>query len=792
MELNTETTFDALNDIVFETLESKGIDIVNGFILKELGFWYHKFILSQADQFYLILPYYQKELNKPLLEYLFYLDLLLKLIVCKNDPKLEEHALFDIISYRLADKYNRREKGFKLSFLSSNKSFLSFEKNVNVASDRFLPMFPIEQVDSYKDEIFDAFFLFNIIAKRNLITDKISIDFNKNLTLLITESNNLESSKLLFKHLQTCEFRSDDNKRDDILDSLESYDIKNNINYKYPYHVNIGSTIIKEFTNRSKQFNVELQHRLCYSEISDNELVLTPSELNSDLKADISDFLIKFLTVKTSVRNDFNLIFSEFKRNWKEGNFNNFTCPFPIKWFMLIHSGEPLPFWNALFIKDYPNLTGSLLREGLLLIQIIYEINWWDNHAPIDSSVFLLIPRVNVSAEIINSFKNHFASRYEKIGFIDDDLTLIPEQSNIWIIDPFNILFFSNSFSRLSTFKVKVLIPDFMNFGYNPYIRYHIAKYQYTALIEGARTWADSNYSKNVGDWKELKNNLLDQINLDIKEYYRRFVDKDEILEFQTSDEEISFGKLELSESELIQYASIKEERLVKKGLVKDLLITLDDGLEITLRPMEPVLLEENGCIIRTVAAMLNINSRYIPVKDIVKNINVSLLADRMTSISQKARRWRSEMFLIKEKEQNLFSELTAQGLSVTLGTFNNDYISQHVEQEGFQLPRSKSDWKIVCEKIGIPDMLAAWMAHKSRSDINTLKKAYSDIINFLILEDSFGMNVTDTILKRVGDILSTLPEAELDEQEMEINTRLVIAEISRRIRLSQVLNIKN
>ncbi len=792
MELNIETPFDTLNDVVVEALGSKGIDIINCLVLKELGFWYHKFVLSQADQFHLIVPYYQKEFNKPLLEYLFNLDLLLKLIVPRNGQRLEEYALFDIMSYRLADKYNKRNKEFKLRFLNATKTSLSFEKDVNVASDRFLPMFPIDQIDSYKDEIFDAFFLFSTMAKRNLISHKVSIDFSKNLTLLITESSNLETPKLLFKHLQTSEFRGDDNKRDEILDSFESLDIKNNINYKYPYHVNIGSTVIKEFNNRAKQFNIELQHRLCYSEILDNELVLTPNELNLKPKTDLCDFLAQFVTIKTSVTNDFNLVFKEFKNNWKQGNFNAFISPFPIRWFMMIHSGEPVLFWKTLFINDYPNLSGNLLREALSLIEIIYEINWLDNYLPTDSSVFLLIPRLNISMEIITSFKNHLAGRYEKIGFIDDDLTRIPDQSNIWIIDPFNILFFSNSLSKLSTFKVKVLIPDFINFGHNPYIRYHIAKYQYAALIEGARKWADPNYSKNLEAWNVLKNKLLDQIKIDIQEYYSRFVVNDEPFKLDTNGEEISVDKLELSDSELIQYASKKEERFVKKALVKELLITKDDGSEIALNHTEPILLDENGCIIRTVAAMLYVNSRFIPVKEIVKNINVGLIADRMTSISPKAKSWRNEMFLIKEREPNLFSTLSTQGLSVTAGTFNNDYISQNIEQDGFQLPRSKMDWKIVCEKIGISDMLPTWMAHKSRSDINALKKAYSDIINFLILKDSFGMNVTDSILKHVSNILSTLPDAELDEQEIEINTRLVIAEISRRIKLSQVKNIKD
>lgn len=791
MELNTETPFDTLNDIVLETLESKGIDLVNCFVLKELGKWYYKFVFSQSDQFHLVVPYYQKEFNKPLLEYLFYLDLLLKFIVCKNDQKLEDYALFDIISYRSADKYNRRDKEFKLRFLNANKRILSFEKNVTIVPDRFLPLFPADQVDSYKDEIFDAFFLFAVIAKRNLISHAFSIDFRKNLTLLITESNNLEGSKLLFKHLQTSEFRNNDDKRDEILDSFESLDIKNNINYKYPYHVNIGSTIIKEFADRSKQFNIELQHRFCYSEISENELVLIPNELNQKGKTVLSDFLSLFLTIGTSVKNDFNLVFREFKVDWKQGQFNNFTSPFPIRWFMLIHSGEPLSFWNALFIKDYPNISGGLLREALLLIEIIYEINWVDKYLPTDNSVFLLIPRVNISSEIVNSFKDHVVGRYKNVGYIDDDLSEIPDQSNIWVLDPFNILFFLNSFSRLSTFNVKVITPDFINFGYNPYIRYSIAKYHYTALIEGARKWVDPDYKKNLEDWEELKNKLLSDIKKDVNEYNAKFATSGEIIEFKINDEETSIKELELSESEIIQFASVKEARLVQSASIKDFLITVVDGSEIVLRNTSPVLLEENGCIIRTVASMLYVGSRFIPVDEIVKSINVSLFADKMTAISQKARRWRYEMYLLKEREPNLFSILSNQGLSVSIGTFNNDYVSKRIEQDDFQLPRSKTDWKLVCEKIDITDMLATWMAHKSRSDINTLKKAYSDIINFLILKESFGMNVTDSILKHISNILSALPDAELNEKEMEINTRLVVAEISRRIKLSQVKYIK-
>ena len=791
MELNTETPFDTLNDIVLETLESKGINPFNCFILKELGKWYYKFVFSQSDQFHLIVPYYQKEFNKPLLEYLFYLDLLLKLIVSKNEQKLEDFALFDIMSYRSSDKYNRRDKEFKLKFLNANKRILSFEKNVTIVSDRFLPLFPADQVDSYKDEIFDAFFLFAIIAKRNLINQAFSIDFKKNLTLLITDSNSFEDSKLLFKHLQTSEFRNNDDQRDQILDSFESLDVKNNINYKYPYHVNIGSTIIKEFTDRSRQFNLELQHRFCYSEISENELVLIPNELNPMAKTVLPDFLSLFLTIETSVANDFNLVFREFKVDWKQGQFNNFTSPFPIRWFMLIHSGEPLSFWNTLFINDYPNINGGLLREALLLIQIIYEINWVDKYLPADSSVFLLIPRANLSTEIINSFKDHIVGRYKNVGYIDDDLSEIPGQSSIWILDPFNILFFLNSLSRLSTFNVKVIIPDFIYFGYNPYIKYYIAKYHYTALIEGARKRVDPDYKKNLEDWQKLRNKILSDIKKDVNEYHAKFTISGETIEFEINDEDTSIRELELLESEIIQFASVKEECLLQNTSIKDLLITLVDGSKIVLKNTSPVLLEENGCIIRTVASMLSVGSRFIPIVEIVKSINVNLFADKMTAISQKAKRWRYEMYLLKEREPNLFSIMNNQGLSVSIGTFNNDYVNKRMEQDDFQLPRSKTDWKLVCEKIGITDMLATWMAHKSRSDINTLKKAYSDIINFLILKESFGMNVTDSILKHISNILSTLPNAELDENEMEINTRLVIAEINRRIKLSQVKYIK-
>ncbi|MBK7669328.1 MAG: hypothetical protein IPJ32_19495 [Sphingobacteriaceae bacterium] len=85
-------------------------------------------------------------------------------------------------------------------------------------------------------------------------------------------------------------------------------------------------------------------------------------------------------------------------------------------------------------------------------------------------------------------------------------------------------------------------------------------------------------------------------------------------------------------------------------------------------------------------------------------------------------------------KDQNVFGKLVKLGIDYKdEKRFKKMYL---LEEEGeFILPKKKSNWKVICEYLGIDntDKNQAWISHYGRKHINEIKGIYRHIFNLCI-----------------------------------------------------------
>lgn len=783
MELIT-MSYDRMHEIVLTVLDEQRFvidkDDPTFFVI---GSWYHKWLLAELPELSLKVPSYNKESIGPLLEYMYWLDVLIRLLNTKPLNNIHDRALFDIKKYQAADNYYRRNNDFSIAYLRTRARTHYFDQGVAISADRFVPLFSADQISGHNNLIADLFCLLFVIGKTNLIPHALALDLDKDLALIIKETAQDLNDRSFIKTIHTDEFRYDHDLRDKKLDDLLDFAVNRCLILTYPYHVDVSSTVINEFRGRSKIFRIELSNRFCHEEIDPNQIVLTNAELGIGGGNDLINVLESYKIFETNCEPQLIIALRDLKKEWNLSRFNIFTTPFPVKWLMCVHQGHNLDFWKEQFKKDFSEVSGKLLADTFSIITAVYQLNWIGNFLPYDPAGSLLIPRSTLYPDVISSLKEHLIKDFAYIGYSEEAVQLLEKGGKVYFIDPFNVILLNNISLNGDAENLKIVVPDFIYYTYQPFVRYIALRYYFEAWTGGARERLDSAHPQMLEQWKLLSEEMMNTAKKELKHFNtKKSIKEDE----KQQPEELDILP-DLSRSELLEHIASKERRTYERVLPAKIQITTSSNKQLILRPQTPVLINENGFLIRTIAAVLESGSLFVPIDEIVKNMDLKKMIDRLVTLSDRAKNWHQHLKALNELETGLYDSLKSNGLSISKNTFEKDYLIPSDSADDLHLPRAKNDWTIVCERLGIDDRQTAWNAVKCRENMNQLKAIYLRIIELMVATGSFGINVSNVVLDQISGMLSELPDSSTNEKKDAI---ALIAEISGKINLEKIEEI--
>ncbi len=756
-------------------------------LLFMIGNWYYKWLGSDIGELVLKVPYYKKDIIRSLIEYQYWLTLLIRTLHSGPASGMAGHGLFDIIAYEASDRYQRKNKDFLIEHQRSDLRTHRFGKDICVSTDRFLPLFDIEKVGHRNGLLANVFPLMVVLGRNNLIPYPVKFDLEQDLTLLVKQTRQDLEEKAFIRTLVTEDFRNDNNKRDDVLDALLETDLRRCIVFTYPYHVDVSESVINEFRGRSKIFHIALSNRFAHAEVEAHELILTRPEIGLGEEAEIVKVIDRFSVIATNCDPEMIVGLRALKYDWNRSKFNAFSNPFPVKWLLCVHHGHPVAFWKDQFKKDYPEVSGQLQKDTFNIIELVHELNWIDHFLPSDGQATLVLPRSMVHSEVILSLKEQLNKRFKQVVLSDEIERVLTEGGSIDLMDPFNIVLLNNIFLGDDQRKFQIIVPDFLFYTFQPFVRYLALKYYFDALIGGARARLDELYTHRSEDWVALSETVLSSSRKALKQFNSTVLISD--------NEEVPDGQAEtitdLLPAELVERVAAQEKTALDRHLPSQIDISTSKR-RFSLRPNAPVLVSQNGTLIKTIAAVLDAGALFVPLDEVIKNMDLKKMIDRLVTLSDRARNWHQDLKALEANDVDIFDGLKSDGLSISKPTFDKDYLSSHETAGELHMPRARKDWMVICERLHITDSHTAWNAVKCREDMNLLKATYSSIIELMIDTGSFGINVSDSVLDQVTAMLALLPESGMSVKENKRDAIGLITEICDKISLEKIEQIND
>lgn len=775
-----------IHSIVIAVMQERGSFLPEHEVLLSLiGSWYHKWLTLGGEELILRIPYYDKEIMSSLIEYHYWFDLLIKIMAVSQVSDLSDSCLFDVRTYKLAGRTQRNQTDFSIEYRSSDSKLHRFDKDINVSADRFLPLFTRDQINSHKEIVADVFDLMKAIGRENLIPYAVKFDLASNVTLFVKQTSEQFSEKAFAKMLCTEDFRNDDDQRDLILDALSATDIRRCIVFTYPYHVDVSSVVVNEFRGRSKIFQISLSTRFVHTEIEAQELLLTRAELGFGKSDDILNVTDRFFIKKTGCGAELITRLRTLRCEWNVAKFNTFSNPFPVKWLLCVHTGYTVDQWKVQFKNDYPDISGRLLSDCWSIIELVYEINWIDRFLPPDQNGTIVLPKSTIHNEVIFSLQEQLNARFKNVIFTDEIDQELMVNGRVYLLDPFNVILLNNITLCDNPENFHVVVPDFLFYTYQPFTRYLVLKYHFDALTGGLREHLDERFPECSAQWKTLSETMLRSSRKQLREF-------NSILAIDDEEEQLDNPKdiaNEFSAAELVERVAVKERKNIERTTSGHLYIYTSTR-KLVLRTNAPVLINQNGTLIRTIAAVLDANALFVSLDDVIKNMDLKLVVDQLVTLSDDARNWHQNLKSLEEKDSHIFDRLKQQGLSISKQTFEKYYLYDNRSLGELHMPRAKKDWTLICERLKIKDSLTAWNVVKCREDVNLLKSVYSKIIALMIDTDSFGVNVSDGVLDQITVLISKLPDPDVNAKENKKDAIILINEICEKISLEKIEQI--
>ena len=699
--------------------------------LDTLGLWYFRFLKSDKEKLSLHLPYYSKEFSRTAFNYIRAFTIIFNLLKEERLSKFEGTCLFDIFNYSANEKIDK----LTLDFLKQKEKLALWGEDTLTKLDIFLPVFNKEEIIQLNipKTIKNTFELFNSIRNSGII------DFPQHIELeektLIFNNVGVVNDFLISENLFLLNNRLDRQEAIQIKKELTG-DFKNSISIKYPY--SLKPTFPLTEIGR-KKFNIVFNNRFAYNEILENDIYLLKDETKLVTQ-------LKYSIIDTNHSKDLYDLFKSFKEQWTDLELNKFTTPFPKYWLLFLNASLTKEEWFEQFKKDFPAVAEKpIIKVVEKIIEEVVGLNWIEK--VITDSTKILFPQLKSNRKkrlesIHNNFKNYVTSKYPNVEFIN---TLDSHNyENVIVLDSFNIIDLVNENQSCSDEKINVTVPDFLYFGYQPWIKFHLFNYQFTPLLNGMRDALDDNYSTNKDEFDKIKTEIIREIKTDLKNYRNKY--KEEIEE-EIEEEKPNLEDLEFTNVEEIEIFDSEIEHIRSVVVINENLKN-----ELTIPSTEKVLLQKDS-LIYVKAVKLKKGDyilRNIDISELYKSNN---LYDKLVNIPQDVEGYQKQL----SKKENIYKILKSKGISYQhQNYFDNTYAPKIKEQQTFRIPRRKKDWAIICEflNISLPDQQLSFIAYYGRRKQNKLKQMYKSIIELLLENNWIGTIEDPTIINSVSEIV--------------------------------------
>lgn len=726
--------------------------------LEILGNWYFRFLISSEEKLNLHIPFYSVDFTLIAYRYIRCYTVIYNLLKQDKITQFEGTCLFDIFN-----KSSRADiNDLILDFFSQKGDLSLWGENTLTKSNNFLPVFDKKEIIEIGDSktIRITFELFKSIRNSDIIDFPLQISLKEQI-LSFNNINDIDGDFISEKQfLLTTRM----NRKEAIQRKKEmTGDFKNCISVKYPYSVKPTFPLTEI---GQKKLNLIFNNRFAHNDILDDDIFLLKNE--NSLKTNL-----KYTIVDTGHSKKLYDDFKYFREEWGSLTLNKFTTPFPKYWLLFLNRSLTKEEWVKQFKKDFPAVAQKpIIRTIEKIIEQIIELNWIEK--VITDKTKILFPELKRNKKkrlevVYDNFKKYVCSLNPNVKFIDSMDSYSYE--NVIILDAFNIIDLVNKNDSNNGAEINITAPDFLYFGYQPWIKYHLFNYQFTPLINGLRITLDDNYDSNIEEIEKLKAKVINEIKSDLKIYRSKY--KEEVKENEEGNEYPSSEDIEFNNYEEIENAAAESENNKDSVIVNQNL-----GTELTISSSEKVLLQRDY-LLDVKAGSIQVGDFILRYSDIMKLYKSNDFYDNLANIPKNVMEFQNELF----KTKDVYEKLRKEGVSyVGQKYFDSTYVVE-TSGDNFKMPRRKNDWEIICKHLSISksDQQLSFIAYYGRSRRNELIKMYKSILNLLLENNWIGsignpeivtaaakiVDQFDFIFKDVIDFSST------NEAESLINTIL-------------------
>ncbi|WP_299164229.1 hypothetical protein [uncultured Eudoraea sp.] len=765
--------FKKIHNVIIDFLQEE-----NNNELAVIGSWYFRFLVSNQEKLSLHLPYCSEELLTLSFNYIRAFTVVFNLLKGEKLTEFEGTCLFDIFNASSCEKMDE----LTLDFIKLNENHVLWGENTLTKGentlaklDAFLPVFSKEEIIRLNKSktIKNTFELFKSIRKTEVFDFPLLIELDETMLSF----NNLENidNEFISENLFFVDSTLDDDSAMELEDQLMAQELNNSLLIKYPYSKKPHDYLIDI---AKKKFKLVFNNRFAYNDILKNDLVLLKDEANLTTK-------IEYTIIDTNHSKDLYELFRSFNEQWFQLELNKFTTPFPKYWLLFLNASLTNEEWLKQFKKDFPAVAEKpIIRTIEKIIDEVIELNWIES--VLTDSTIILFPELKSLRKkrlefVYNNFRNYVTSLNKNVEFIDKVES--HNYKNVKVFDSFNIIYLANLNQFNCEDTINVMVPDFLYFGYKPFIKLYLFNYQFTPLFIGLREALDENYISNKEEIEELKIEIKRGIKLDLKNYRSKY--KDEI-EDEIEDENPNLEDLEFTNAEEIENTASEVNHENKIIIINQYLEN-----ELAISSTEKVLLQKDTLIF---VKAFNLKKgdffvRNIDISELYKSNN---LYDKLVNIPQDVLKYQNQLF----KKENVYQTLKNKGISYQhQNYFDNNYVLEINEEHTFRISRRKKDWAIICEFLNInhSDQQLAFIAYYGRSKQNDLKKMYKSIIELLLennwlgkIEDPTIINTVSKIVNKYNSIFNTTDKTEITEISESI-----ISTILSQLTLTEIKTIK-
>lgn len=748
-----EVIFNKIHDVVLEALNQQE---KHSAFLKVVGKWYYNFLQSPDEKVTLHIPNYEEESINISYNYILLFSLTYRLI---NRPQLtafENTCLFNVFSYdKRHNNFLNNEKS-TIDFVKQDSDVLYWSDNVSISKGRFIPVFIKEQVENSNwSDIYNTFKLFKVIHNKGLIKHPILINFREDLCLCLSTGDRIKAGQFVqFKTINWDPKTSTQEDAIEIEEELLSQDFTNQISVKYPYHKNIHSYLLDV---GKKRMGLVFNSRFYYQNIVDTDIYLLPKEIHEN-ELIFEDYFSKFKIIDTNHSLPLFKALSEFRIAWQTYEFNKFTTPFPKYWFLFINQSIPKDEWFEMFKTDYPDVSERpIIRSFKEIIDLMHNLNWGKQFIEGIKDPVILLPEIRglkkkKLEKSLNSFKNYLLSNNCKTVFVENnDDYKYSLHKNLLVLDCFNIINLINILQL--NVDLHIVIPDFLYYNYQPWIKYQLLNYQFDALLNSKRELLDPNFIINKEKFTNQRSELIKSIKSDVIKYHKKYSFEEEIViieENLSTNEDIVFRN-----EEEIEISLANKEKTTET----ELQIETTTGKVFKFKSSNQILIQRTS-IISCRASYLLPGDSFISFNEIYSVIDKDAIINKLSLIPDSVIDFQIEL----GKKSDVYQTMEKYGLVYKSEKYFNDkYVLKEEEytSEKFILPKKKDNWKIICEYLGINsiDMNQAWISHYGRSHINEIKGIYKHIFNLCIDEDYLSEAENPILINKIAEFLEEKKE---------------------------------